>query len=65
MGNFDIVEQIQGLPLRMPTEALFMYLGLLLVCGGPLDPLEAALQIPGIALLAQIAISFCLEMGKV
>ena len=65
MGNFDIVEQIQGLPLRMPAEALVIYLGLLLVCVGPLDPLETALQIPGIALLGQIAISYCLEVGKV
>lgn len=65
MGNFDIVERIHRLPLRMQTEAFLLHLGSLLVCGCPVDPLEAASQIPGIALLGQIAISFCLEVGKV
>lgn len=35
------------------------------MCGCLVKPLQAVLQIPGIAVLGQIAISFCLEMGKV
>lgn len=56
---------IQGPPLRMQAEALLSHVGPLLVCGCPLDPLNAAVQIPGIALLDQIAISFSLEVGEV
>lgn len=63
MGGFDIVEQIQGPPLRMQAEALLSHGGPLLVCGCRLDPLNAAVQIPGIALVGQIAISFSLEVG--
>lgn len=49
----------------MQAEALLSYVGPLLVCGCPLDPLNAAVQITGIALLGQIAISFSVKVGEV
>lgn len=49
----------------MQAEALLSHVGPLPVWGCPLDPLNTAVQIPGIALLGQIAISFSLEVGEV
>lgn len=65
MSRLDIVEQIQGLSLRMLAEASLFHLRPSPVCGCPVEPLEAVLQIPGIAVLGSIAISFCLEISKV
>lgn len=63
MSNFYIAEQIQALSLWMQSEASLLHLGLSLMCGCPVEPLEAVLQIPGIAVLGQIAIS--LKVGEV
>lgn len=65
MSRLDIVEQVQGLPLRIEAEALLLHVDPSPGCGSPVKLLESVLKIPGIALLDQIAISFCLEMGEV
>ena len=64
MSRLDIVEQIQGVSLRMQAEVSLLHLGPSPACGRPVEPLEAVLQIPGIAALGQTAISFCLAMGS-
>lgn len=65
MSNFYITEQIQVLSLWMQSEVSLLHLGPSLMCGCSVEPLEAVLQILGIAFLGQIAISSCLKVGKI